>query len=299
MEEMYVVKGKVVAKGSNRPIENVIVQAYWIDLEELKGDKANWASGSRHDDALARAGSDATDSAGSFVIEVNPENAPNQHQYIALEAWPPDDEGHKGTIKALYRSPAPRSFHGEAFFVIRIPDERLVAFDLMPRLLTRKEALEKLDDEQSEVAEWFEEDRKKRNKELAARQERAKKAFANFKPSTLSRSIRGSKNYSSSQASLSRKLKAIRGDALQRIADNKITKQRRINLSERAKRELGLENDKTVKLPFREAAHVLRWGQVSVEDTVKKSLSRLDDRNEKEQELIRQLYERLIQEFGA
>lgn len=294
METSKTIQGRVISKEDNYPIANVVINVILIDISLLRGDKLNWQNLLKKPEGVSLGSSDATDDLGTFSIEISREDKPITDLAVAIEVWPPEDEGSEREPKPLFRSQVPRRLGTQDFFLIRIPKERLIPYDLFSQPPSRGDRLKEFADERKELRSLHQAFRKQRIQEMEGYRQNAKKAFKKFTPSSLPESVRKQRNYVANRRTLNSALNGIRRKALEQIQGDKTRKKHTINLPKHVKEELNQKSGKPVTLPFYEAKKFINYPRSFGEKDLEKKLNQIDQQVEAEQKIVDKLFKQIV-----
>lgn len=220
-------RGRLVVKETRRPLPDLLVTAYWVNLEAQGG--RPWYSQIADPGVVRAARSTLTDSAGTFAMSIDMQHTIGPQPAIALLVGAPDGEDEEHP--PVYRSPAPRAIGTSEEFLIRVPEDRAKAADVIPsNIPAGTEFLDQAKSRSEEIRKWLKKDKQKQIEKENSTKDKAKRAFKKFKPSMLPESARKRGNYLEDRKDLGKVLLQTQDKALKRLVANPVLKKRRVVL---------------------------------------------------------------------
>jgi hypothetical protein len=293
------IRGRVQVKESRQLIPDLIVSIYSIDLSALRGENRSWFKQVGKKRIVEKVGDDVTSEGGAFSVMVDPERTQIGRSAIGLVVLAPDDDVDSSTDQKLpgripvplYISPTPRVVDRFQTFVIGIPQRKLKAVGyVLPEPPKVGEVLEKAEEHNREIADWLTKNKKVRTEPLSKIKEKTAKAFKNFKPSAIPKSVRKQENYLEKRGDLKEVLKKVRGKTIKMLKKKKILRKRRLKLPSELYKELGLKAGKTVQLSGSQTAKILEDTRPSAEMAIQTAIGSAAQRKKQEQVIIDQLF---------
>lgn len=290
--EEIAIRGRVQVKENRRPLPDLLVQVYWVDLKSLKGEIAMWHKYLELESVARLAGEEITNRSGSFSISLDRKYVVGDGLDIGLVVFAPDDDDSLGKPKPLYTSPMPGALTNRRTFLLVVPRERLEdAGQLPPKPPTATEILNRAEQKNREITDWLKADQKKRDDSIKKVVAKTNYAFSRFRPSSVPESIRKQDNYLEDRRQLKNTLATVRGKNLKQLEESGIIKKRQIVLSKDLVAQLGFNDEKKmVRISQEKLTELLSSEQYDGESSLRHSLAAMKQRKEREQKVVDILY---------
>ena len=227
--------GRVHEKETRRALSNILVMAYWVNLDNLGSQP--WYSHIDDAHVVVAARSALSDRSGTFAFTVDVRHALGSRPAIAIMASLPDCEGDPSAV--VYRMFMPRPVGEAETFLISVPSERLAGRDDLPSEASVEMEFFDHESKRLEAAkEWLKKDENVRFKKESEIRGKAKSALKKFKPSTLPTTFRAHKNYLGDRKDLEKVMMRTQVSDLERLPIGRRTKSRRVVLPQGILNEL-------------------------------------------------------------
>lgn len=287
-------RGRVSIKETGQPLKDVLVEVYWVNQEALGNRFRSWYDHLKDNRLVKLAQQGVTLSDGRFNMALNERESLGSSPVICFLVWPSVDEANKEIQKPLHKSLNPINVNPDTTFKIEISRGELEAsaFTLPP--LVDLTFLDRGEEMKKDVASWLKKDRQERDEKINIVRDRTKKAFSNFHPSLVPKSLQKQSNYliepeKMKDEELAEILSEVRQKAFDQIKDS--VKKRWVTMTENEIRQLKWSKENEASLPFGEAADLLSPGDRSLAGALDGAIADVKVRLSDKQSTVEKLYE--------